>query len=84
MAPMTPGTLVEAVALGVDSTAFLCFYNPLPLIINPPPPNNEYSPNMVYYDILGIFIITGVGGLLLGEEISATLGSSSSPDKSEP
>ena len=25
MAPMTPGTLVEAVALGVDSTAFLCF-----------------------------------------------------------
>ena len=32
----------------------------------PPPPNNKYSPNMVYYNILGIFIIRGWGGLLLG------------------
>ena len=40
--------------------------NPLPLIINPPhPPKNKFSPNMVYYNILGIFIIRGVGGFII-------------------
>ena len=40
--------------------------NPLPLIINPPhPPNNKCSRNMVYYNILGIFIIRGVGGFII-------------------
>ena len=41
-------------------------FNPLPVIINPPhPPNNKYSPNRVYYNILGIFIIRGVGGFII-------------------
>ena len=31
----------------------------------PHPPNNTYSPNMVYYNILGIFKITGVGGFII-------------------
>ena len=39
--------------------------NPLPLIINPPHPNNKYSPNMVYYNILGIFISRGLGGFII-------------------
>ena len=41
--------------------------NPLPLIITPPPhpPNNKYSPDMVYYNMLGIFIIRGLGGLII-------------------
>ena len=39
-------------------------YSPPPNNKPPHPPNNKYSPNMVYYNILGIFIIRVVGGFI--------------------
>ena len=46
-------------------TGFVLTESPPPNNKPPQPPNNKYSPNMVYYKILGIFIIRGVRGFII-------------------
>ena len=49
---------------GLHVTAeYMHIYNPFPLILTPPPPNNKTSPLLHIGTVLGGFNIGGLGGV---------------------